>query len=65
MRANSKTREPELQAYWAERRIYERLLARNESGGSFVLLLSSESLETGASSMMCTRTPSARWRSRR
>lgn len=37
MRANSKTREPELQAYWAERRIYERLLARNESGGSFVL----------------------------
>ncbi|MCP9773553.1 isoleucine--tRNA ligase [Synechococcus sp. Tobar12-5m-g] len=29
MRANAKTREPELQAFWAERRIYERLSASN------------------------------------
>jgi isoleucyl-tRNA synthetase len=29
MRANARTREPELQAFWAEQRIYERLSASN------------------------------------
>ncbi|MCP9888613.1 isoleucine--tRNA ligase [Cyanobium sp. ATX 6A2] len=36
MRANAKAREPEIQAFWAERRIYERL-SRENPGAPFTL----------------------------
>jgi isoleucyl-tRNA synthetase len=36
MRANAKLREPEIQAFWAERRLYERLSQEN-SGPAFTL----------------------------
>jgi isoleucyl-tRNA synthetase len=37
MRANARVREPELQAFWAEQRIYERLISPDRPGPVFTL----------------------------
>jgi isoleucyl-tRNA synthetase len=37
MRANLSSREPEIQSYWEEKKIYERLLEKNKNNEKFIL----------------------------